>query len=142
MGVTGMMYCSGMTLAKGYCGDIEETARKFTINPFMGVRMYETGDLGKYNSSGDIIFMGREDNQIKINGKRIELDTINVLAGKTPGIIRCETIVRDNEIILLYSSNDNCTVNDIVVQLERDLPDYMRPKHILRIDIVPLRANG
>lgn len=142
VGVTGMMYCSGMTLAKGYCGDIEETARKFTINPFMGVRMYETGDLGKYNSSGDIIFMGREDNQIKINGKRIELDTINVLAGKTPGIIRCETIVRDNEIILLYSSNDNCTVNDIVVQLERDLPDYMQPKHILRIDTVPLRANG
>ena len=51
-------------------------------------------------------------------------------------------MVRDNEIILLYSSNDNCTVNDIVVQLERDLPDYMRPKHILRIATVPLRANG
>lgn len=74
--VAGEMYCEGVQLAKGYWGDLERTRSQFVYHPRTGRRLYRTGDIGRYLPDGNIEFVGRADNQIKVNGNRIELGEI------------------------------------------------------------------
>ena len=72
-GVTGEIYIGGAGVAEGYLGDPVRTAERFVVHPRTGERLYRTGDLGRYLPDGNIEFLGREDNQVKIRGHRIEL---------------------------------------------------------------------
>ncbi len=74
--VIGDLYIGGVGLAKGYWGDAEKTASSFIIDPKTNRRLYRTGDMGRYLPDGNIEFLGREDNQVKIQGYRIELGEI------------------------------------------------------------------
>ena len=69
--VTGTLYCAGIGVANGYCEDEERTGDKFIIWEETGERIYNTGDRGHYREDGTILFDGRDDEQVKINGKRI-----------------------------------------------------------------------
>lgn len=91
----GNLYIAGCGLAKMYLADEELTNRKFFIHPEKGIRLYSTGDLGRYLPGGDIEFLGREDKQVKIRGFRIELDEIKNALINQPGIK--DAIVRVNK---------------------------------------------
>lgn len=96
VGVIGEIYISGDGVSKGYLNNIDLTSKSFLNNPFMsGKTMYKSGDLGKYLENGDILCLGRKDNQIKIRGLRIELGEIEALISKYPNIEKT-VIVKQN----------------------------------------------
>lgn len=84
--VPGKIYITGAGLAKGYYGDEETTKAKFFNHPVNGQRLYDTGDIGRYLPGGEIEFLGREDNQVKIRGHRIELGEIEHAINNHPSI--------------------------------------------------------
>src|SRR5947209_13381293 len=76
--VPGQLFIGGTALAKGYWREEEKTAAAFFVHPRTGERLYRTGDVARYWPNGDIEFLGREDNQVKIQGFRIELGEVEV----------------------------------------------------------------
>ena len=95
VGVKGDLYILGKGLAQGYYRDPERTQKQFFIHPITGERMYRTGDVGMYHHNGEIEFLGRSDDQIKLNGHRIELGEIESAVSRTPGIARNIVVYTD-----------------------------------------------
>ena len=94
IGVPGELYIGGDGLARGYLNRPELTAEKFVPNPFSndpGARLYRTGDRARYRPDGNIEFLGRVDNQVKIRGHRIELGEIETVLNQHPSVK--ETVV-------------------------------------------------
>lgn len=141
-GVEGTMYIGGVSLALGYLGLDEETERKFVR--FNGKRVYNTGDRGYYLSDGSIKFVGRQDNQVKINGKRIELDGIaETLCGLDS--VQTGTAVLDRErntIVAFYIADEELSAEEMKREMAKILPDYMIPSAFIRLDEMPLTKNG
>lgn len=144
IGVVGMMYCAGVGVTKGYWNDVENTDANYFIYEKTGERIYKTGDLGKYNENGEIIFCGREDKQIKINGKRIELEGIST-------IMRCMDEIKDcviqffdtsKTLVAYYVSETDVSDQTFYEYLVNYLPKYMLPNQFIRIDAIPLTKNG
>ncbi|GIG56817.1 non-ribosomal peptide synthetase [Longispora fulva] len=84
--VTGELYIEGDGLARGYWGDPDKTAASFPTHPVTGVRLYRTGDYGRYLPDGTLQFLGRRDGQIKINGYRVELGEVEAVLRQHPGV--------------------------------------------------------
>ncbi len=89
-GVTGRLFLSGISLSDGYWKNADLTRQKFVSNPFAaGAKMYDTGDFARLNSKGAIEYLGREDEQVKIGGIRVELGEIETALANYPGIENC-----------------------------------------------------
>lgn len=142
VGVTGTMYVSGISLSRGYIGNDEENARRFTS--YCGRRVYNTGDKGKYLPDGNIRIMGRDDFQVKINGKRIELVGIENAIKLYDPILTCTVIVNDktNKILAFYTSEIEVDEQKLRASLGKSLQDYMIPSEFVRLDEMPLTFNG
>jgi amino acid adenylation domain-containing protein len=84
--VPGDLYIGGIGLALGYWRDEEKTRAAFVTHPRTGARLYRTGDLGRWLPSGEIEFLGREDDQVKVQGHRIELGEIEAVLAQHPGV--------------------------------------------------------
>ncbi|MBD8499355.1 non-ribosomal peptide synthetase [Paenibacillus arenosi] len=91
--VPGELYITGHGLATEYFGDPETTEARFLHHPVDGQRLYRTGDLGRYTPGGEIEFIGREDNQVKIKGHRIELGEIESALTKHPAVVAAAVVV-------------------------------------------------
>jgi len=148
VGVAGEICISGSGVAKGYLNQPELTAEKFITCPFKnGERMYRTGDLGRWRNNGDLEFIGRKDNQVKIHGYRIEPAEIEKLLQSSP-LIQAAVVVpwanRDGEkeLVAYIVSDQVADVLEIRAFLERSLPFYMIPNHFVRIENVPLTSHG
>lgn len=131
----------GACLAKGYYGEEELTEKFFCNNPnnpYYHEKIYRTGDMGKYNEDGQIIFKGRRDYQIKVMGHRIELNDIEntVLTHKDVNKACC---VYKGKIILYYEGEIEAA--ELKTYLERKIPKYMMPAKYAKIQI-PLLSNG
>ncbi|ERI11046.1 non-ribosomal peptide synthetase [Aneurinibacillus aneurinilyticus] len=94
--VTGELYITGHGLSEGYLGDQATTQERFLLHPADGQRLYRTGDLGRYTPGGEIEFLGRRDNQIKIKGHRIELGEIESALLKHPAVAAAGVVVDDS----------------------------------------------
>lgn len=138
-GQVGEICIAGKGLAKGYAGRKDLTAEKFIFPPQKpDIRVYRTGDLGRYLSNGDLEFIGRTDNQVKIRGHRIELEEIESQLNRFENIeqsIVIATKISDVEIILeaYYTSKTNINYYNIIEYLSSRLPSYMVPavlKHV------------
>jgi len=108
--VTGDLYIAGKGLARGYYNNQAITDEKFIIHPETGIRLYKTGDLGSYFSNGCMKFLGRDDNQIKLNGYRIELEDIEHTTMRLDGVSRAVAHIVDNKIymdVLLEKNEGN-----------------------------------
>lgn len=150
MGEPGELYIGGDGLAEGYLNRPDLTAERFIANPFIaGKRIYKTGDLVKYAEDGNIEFLGRVDDQVKINGFRIELDEIVHTLKTHPSV---------NDAVALVDSDDNgnkfiigCVTpmadttldpGSLKSYLKKKLAAFSVPKKIVVIDRIPLNANG
>ncbi|WP_173472379.1 non-ribosomal peptide synthetase [Eubacterium ruminantium] len=140
LGVTGTLYGAGIGVSSGYFADEELTQKRFI--KWNKELLYNTGDRGHYREDGTIIFDGREDQQVKVNGKRIELSAISSTAESAEHVEQAAAIVNDrNQIVLFYTGVETLT-DEIRAVLESKLPDYMMPKAFIYLDKIPLTING
>ena len=144
-GETGELCIRGSGVALGYYNNPEKTKEAFVQNPlapFYRDIMYRTGDLVKENERGEIEYVGRKDFQIKHMGFRIELGEIEAAAVGMGGINRACCIYDEKRqmIILLYEGGVD--VDAVREELKTRLPDYMVPARILKLDAMPMNANG
>lgn len=148
VGVSGEIYIAGIGVGRGYLNQPELTQKSFFINPYRkSERIYKTGDFGKMSSDGSIVFLGRKDLQVKINGYRIELQEIEKKLMDMDGVKNAVVLNRDEKdeqkylcaYLVLDKKN---TKEEIRKNLEKELPYYMIPSYFLEVDDIPLNANG
>ncbi|WP_159439350.1 non-ribosomal peptide synthetase [Tenacibaculum agarivorans] len=152
-GSIGELYVSGDCLARGYLYRPELTEKKYIENPFnKGQRMYSTGDLAKRLDNGNIEYAGRIDQQIKINGHRIELEEIEKVLVQYQEVDKAlVTVIENSDQVYLVAyvcidENTNTLLDTLTVELKtflrQKLPNYMLPRHIMTINTIPLTKNG
>jgi amino acid adenylation domain-containing protein len=152
IGVPGELYIGGVGLARGYLNRPELTAEKFIPNPFSrepGARLYKTGDLARYLPDGNIEFLGRIDNQVKLRGFRIELGEIEVALAKHPSVRESVVVAQedspgDRRLVGYVVSQQRAllTTQELRNFLKAKLPDYMVPSAFVMLETMPLTPNG
>ena len=152
-GVTGELYIGGAGVARGYLGRSALTAERFVPDPFCaepGARLYKTGDLGRYLEDGNLQYLGRGDEQVKLRGYRIEL-------GEIESALRSHEGVREAVVLALGPAGGHkhlvayCSAREgarevsgaaLRAHLEERLPEYMVPALYVAVGRMPLTANG
>ena len=148
IGVVGEICLSGAGLSRGYLNNDVLTADRFVKNPFRpGERMYRTGDLGRWQSDGNVEYIGRLDNQVKIRGYRVELGEIEqVLHSHTDVLTAVAGITQtqdgDKEIVAYIVSKVAPDDGKMHIFLRGKLPAYMLPVRYVWLDQLPLTPNG
>jgi amino acid adenylation domain-containing protein len=151
IGVAGDLYFGGVVVAQGYLNRPELTAERFVPDPFAGdagARMYRTGDLGRYRSDGNIEFLGRVDEQVKVRGVRIELGEVEATIKRHPSVARCVVVVQkrdgDDRLVAFVVAHDGraCDVAELRAHARVTLPPAEQPSIIAMIDALPELPNG
>ncbi|MBB5646149.1 non-ribosomal peptide synthetase [Pedobacter cryoconitis] len=145
--VPGDIYIGGIGVAKGYHNDPEKTAAGFMLHPEMGKQLYRTGDMGCQHPDGFIMFLGRQDGQVKINGFRVELGEIETVLQLSPlvkqGIVlTVEDDCRNKRLVAYVVVHDPLNKEELQQHLRAHLPEYMVPSLFVEIDKIPLSSNG
>ncbi|MEV0522550.1 amino acid adenylation domain-containing protein [Streptomyces sp. NPDC050439] len=157
-GTVGELYVAGAGLARGYLRRTRLTARRFVASPFAhGERMYRTGDLVRRTGTGDLVYTGRADAQVKVRGFRVELGEIEAALTGHPAVDRAVVILkqdrRGERRLVGYvvgtgsragsrtrgQAVDGPSVREYVAKA---LPDYMVPAAVLALDALPVTPNG
>lgn len=146
-GAKGEIFIAGKNLARGYLNRPELTAEKFLNKPFgIEERVYQTGDLARWNFEGQLEFLGREDEQVKIKGIRIELNEIEHQLLRHSKITNVAMKVLGNHgekvIVGYYTSEVELSIQELKQFLEQSLPENMIPHRYMRVDQMPLTVNG
>lgn len=148
-GAEGEIYIGGSGVARGYLNQPELTAERFIDSPFVaGDRLYRTGDLARYMPDRNIEFLGRIDEQIKINGFRIEPGEIEAAIKSHPAVADAVVLAREDVpgdrrlAAYVMPTSASGSLHEIEHSLKRELPDYMVPSAIVFVDAFPLTANG
>ena len=151
-GSGGEIYIGGAQVADGYLNQPELTAEKFLHNPFShewDSRLYKTGDLGRWRSDGKIDFLGRVDDQIKIRGQRIEPDEIAAWLNRHPAVLSSVVVAREDNpgekklvAYLVLGKCEEPSRSGLQAFLSPHLPGYMVPATFIRLQEIPLTANG
>ncbi|UYP21095.1 amino acid adenylation domain-containing protein [Rhodococcus sp. Z13] len=138
-GVTGELYLSGPGVARGYLDAPALTAERFVAAP-NGERMYRTGDRARWTTDGQLEFLGRSDNQIKLRGHRIELGEIEAALTACEGVRAAAAAVHD-DVLDAYVVGD-ADPTDLAARLAEELPAPLRPSTITVLDALPLTPGG
>lgn len=144
----GEIYVGGQNLANGYINNTKLSEKKFIENPFRkGELMYRTGDFGKWTKTGEIEFIGREDNQVKVRGFRVELGEIEKEFQKKEGISESKVLVHknninQNELIAYFVGEKDQNLKELKEFLLESLPEYMIPDNYVKLEEFPLTRNG
>jgi amino acid adenylation domain-containing protein len=149
VGVPGELYIGGDGLARGYLDRPALTSERFVRNPFSNTndRLYRTGDLVRYKPSGEIEFIGRIDNQVKVRGYRIELGEIEAALLDHPGVREAVVVARKDrgdKHLAAYMVPRNGHLSDQEVRefIQHRLPDYMVPSVFVTLKELPLSPVG
>ena len=143
--VVGEICIGGKGVANGYLNDCEKTEAAFVNSSKYGY-IYRTGDYGRFHRENKVIeFLGRRDNQVKVNGYRIETGEIESVLLKIDGINKACVLVEGDQfkrIIAFYSLEYKVSEEDIREKMSEKLPSYMMPSRMIEIDDMPLSSNG
>jgi len=149
IGVAGELYIGGHGVADGYLGRPELTEQRFVPDPFRGntARMYRTGDLARYRADGNIECLGRNDDQIKLRGFRIEPEEISALLMQHPSVCNAvaalkTTAAGEPALVAYVCSQGEPDSVGLKRFLEARLPSYMIPSAFVFLDRLPLTPNG
>lgn len=150
VGAIGEIYLAGEGVARGYLGQADLTAERFVADPYglPGSRMYRTGDMARRNIDGLIEFAGREDNQVKILGFLVELAEVEAALADYPGVAQFVALARTLEhgakqlVGYVVPESGDLDFAALRAHARKSLPDYMVPAVFVRLDALPLTANG
>ncbi len=150
-GVVGELYLGGAQLARGYRARPVLTAERFVADPFgSGGRLYRTGDLVRRNARGELEFVGRADEQVKVRGYRIELGEIEAVIGADPRVGHCvATVVDDPQVgpllaayVVPAGGAREIDLDELRARAQEALPAYMVPTAFAVIPEIPLTTSG
>ncbi len=153
-GQDGELCISGIGVSKGYYRRDDLSSGKFLPNPFhvrgqQTKTLYRTGDRAKYDDSGNIVWLGRIDGQVKIRGHRIELSEIESSLAACPGIQTGVAVVRDTDVgdkmlaaLIVPRAGEKFQVGDVLEHLRDTLPPYMVPQTLEQVDAIPRLPSG
>ena len=152
VGVAGELYIGGVSVARGYHNRPELTAERFLPDLFStdaGARLYRTGDLARYLEDGNIEFIQRIDQQVKVRGYRIELGEIEAVLREQAGVRECVVVAAPHSsgssrltAYVVLDTPDSFSVPALRNQLLLRLPEYMIPSSFLQLQSLPLSPNG
>jgi amino acid adenylation domain-containing protein len=152
IGGIGQIYIGGVGVGRGYMHDAVSTAKTFIPDPYNkepGCRFYQTGDLGRYLSDGQIECLGRSDHQVKVRGHRVELGEIEVVLGQHLTLRECVVIdwekqPGDKQLVAYVVAKEGFAASTTVLRdyLHEKLPDYMVPAYFVWLEMLPLNSNG
>jgi amino acid adenylation domain-containing protein len=150
VGIAGELHIGGPGVARGYLNRADLTSQKFIANPFSddpNDRLYRTGDIVRYHEDGNLEFLGRSDNQIKIRGFRVELEEIERAIRSHQAIENCVVIATDGDdkrlvAYVITSEGSRDAIGDLRNFLKTKLPSYMIPAAFEVIDEFPLTSGG
>ncbi|MGW0474178.1 amino acid adenylation domain-containing protein [Streptomyces coeruleorubidus] len=149
-GVPGELYVSGVGIARGYLGQPAQTAHRFVACPFgePGERMYRTGDLVVRRPDGNLMYLGRTDQQVKIRGHRVELGEVEAAFAAHPAVRFVAAVAQpDPQVdgsyrLAAYLVLDGAELLTVAAEVGAGLPDFLRPTHYAQVDSIPLTVNG
>lgn len=145
VGEQGEICVCGPILALGYYNDQKRTDAAFTLNPLNKAypeRMYRTGDYGRLDEDGILHFCGRMDRQIKHMGHRVELDEVEHAANVVEGVAEsCVIYNKAKEVLILFYTGD-CDRRSLALALRDELPGFMVPRKIKKLEQLPKLPNG
>ncbi|MEH2121092.1 non-ribosomal peptide synthetase [Nostoc sp.] len=148
MGVVGELYIGGDGLANGYLYRTELTQERFIDNPFIsGSKLYKSGDLVRYLNDGNLEYLGRDDDQFKIRGFRVELGEIASAIAQQKDVRESVVIAGDDaqglKRLIAYVVTDKQDIVSLLLHhLQHKLPNYMIPSAFVVLDAIPLTPNG
>lgn len=149
-GVPGELYVSGVGIARGYLGQPAQTAHRFVACPFgePGERMYRTGDLVVRRPDGNLMYLGRTDQQVKIRGHRVEPGEVEAAFAAHPAVRFAAAVAQpDPQVdgayrLAAYLVLDGSDLASVAAEVGAALPDFLRPTHYAQVDRIPLTVNG
>ena len=149
IGVAGELYLGGVGLARGYVNQSELTAEKFVPHPWRaGDRLYRTGDLCRWTADGELEFLGRLDDQIKLAGNRIEIGEIENVLSAHDDVAQAAVVVRPSDAgprlaaYVVAAAGSQLDLTDLRRYLSSKLPAYMVPAVIVSIAELPIGSSG
>ncbi|MFC5891106.1 amino acid adenylation domain-containing protein, partial [Kitasatospora aburaviensis] len=146
-GVAGELYVAGPGLARGYLNRPGLTAGRFLACPFepSGARMYRTGDVVRFRTDGELEYVGRADDQVKVRGFRVELGEVEAALAEHPAVAQAAVLARDDRLIGYVTARPGTaspSAPSLAAHLRDRLPDYMVPAVFTVLDALPLTPNG
>lgn len=151
-GVVGEIYVGGGGVARGYLNRPELDSERFVANAFHGVageRMYKSGDLARFFENGELEYLGRGDDQVKIHGFRVELGEIEAALAQYPGVRQTSVVARNNhpsekKLVAYFvpSNGTRASATELREFLQGKLPAHMIPYAYLPLEAFPLTVNG
>jgi arthrofactin-type cyclic lipopeptide synthetase B len=143
-GVAGELYIGGVQVARGYLNRAELTAERFIDDPFStrpGARLYRTGDLARHLADGNIEYLGRNDDQVKLRGLRIELGEIQAGLTALAGVKEAVVVAKDQRLVAYYTGEQQ-PADTLRTALLVHLPEFMVPALFMHLEALPLSPNG
>jgi len=150
-GATGELYIGGDGVGLGYLNRRQLTDDRFIPDPFSRNcrgRLYRSGDLVRFNDEGNLVFLGRIDNQIKIKGFRIELDEVETMLNQCAGVRDCAVVAREDAtgekrlIAYVVEDGSQTEVDELRKAMKSRVPEYMVPTTFMKMESLPLTTNG
>lgn len=146
IGVIGEIYIGGVGVGAGYLNQSKLTKEKFVENPFGTGKLYKTGDLAYWREDGNIVYVGRNDFQVKIRGLRIELGEIENELCKVEGIHQVVVVPRKDkdgrQFICAFYTGEKLLAKHIRKEISKNLPTYMLPHTYTHLNKMPLTSSG
>jgi hypothetical protein len=149
---SGEIYIGGAGLGRGYRNRPDLTAERFVSNPFSsepGARMYRTGDVGRWLPNGEIAFLGRMDEQVKVRGYRVEPSEVSTVLSQHPAVqeslvIATEDAPGEKQLVAYLVLSAGITVSATALReyLRQRVPDYMVPASFVAISNLPVTEQG